>query len=379
MIAIHQQDLTPVQQLISLRRHFSASPMAVPGAVPGTGGGAAEKQTGAGSGTAGIAEGSTGAATGPAAGGAEASTGLGTPRQSAPAEAGIGLHDPTDASSAEQHEGTTSADDGAAAERTAGPGQPPVDANGADPPRDQVPQPPGGNERQAEADTAAAGGGDAAKPGGASGDGSSGGSPRESGDLRLLALGMLRAMFRKLARDVHVLLDVLQARAMNLSGPRPRTSQACFTGSLRPYRTCRCALGMLVFVLSPTSVRCMLVEFYSCFVLPAKSITAHFRYDLVLMQGQLSVRIMRRLVETDFDEEEFLVRLCSSMTCICMYIGIEETVVEMLDYLWTRIQLQPLLPTGVSKGRILHRQRPVCRPGLRHPIAHGVGEAAGRF
>lgn len=41
------------------------------------------------------------------------------------------------------------------------------------------------------------------------------------------------------------------------------------------------------------------------------------------MQGQLSVRIMRRLVETDFDEEEFLVRRCCSLTCIDMHIDIE--------------------------------------------------------
>lgn len=248
-----------MQQIISLRRHFSASPMAVPGAVPGTGGGAAEKQTGAGSGAAGMAEGSTGAATGPAAGGAEMSTGLGTPRQSAPAEAGIGLREPTDTSSAEQHEGTASADDGAAAERTAGPGQPPVDANGADPPPGQVPQPQGGSEQQAEADTAAAGsGGNAAKPSGASGDGSSSGSPEQPGDLRVPPLLVAARNAWQACKQLSALSVVLQVQVTSLSGPRPRMSQACFTGSLRPSRTYRCALGVLLLALSPTRIHCML-------------------------------------------------------------------------------------------------------------------------
>jgi len=126
--ALFQQDLSPAQQLISLRRHLSSRSSAVPGGVPGTGGGAAETQTGAGGPAAGSAESSTGAATGPAGGGAETSTGLGTPGQTAPAEAGTGLREPTDAPPVEQHEGASTADDVAAAERTAGPQQPPTGA-----------------------------------------------------------------------------------------------------------------------------------------------------------------------------------------------------------------------------------------------------------
>lgn len=161
LLALHQQHVSPVQQLISLRRHFSLSPAAVPGSIPGKAGGAAEKQTGAGSGAAaGVAEGSTGTATGPAARGAERSTGLGTPGQSEPAEAGTGLRDPTDAPVSEQHEGAASPDDAAAAaERTADPRQPQIGDSDGDVAPQAPPQPPGGVEQRAEAGTAIAGGG----------------------------------------------------------------------------------------------------------------------------------------------------------------------------------------------------------------------------
>ena len=177
----------------------------------------------------------------------------------------------------------------------------------------------------------------------------------------------------------------MQAQVTNLSGPRPRTSLACFTGFLRPYRTYRCALGVLVLVLSPTRTHRMLAGADN-FVQPANSTTAHLKHDLVLMQGQLSVRIMRRLVETDFDEEEFLVCLCMPLTYVHMRIGLDEPMSTRrhLSRCRTSPGFQLIIPhccchAGVSKGCILHCQRPVCWPGLRHPVAHGVGEASGCF
>lgn len=160
LLALHQTHVGPVQQLISLRRYLSTSPSAsaaMPGAVPGTAGGMAEKQTGAGTApTAGSGEESTGAASGPSTGGAEASTGLGMPGQTAPAEAGTGLRDPRDAPATEQHEGASTPDDAAAAERTAGPQQPPEGSAGS---VGRAPQPPDAGDQQAEAGAAAGGSG----------------------------------------------------------------------------------------------------------------------------------------------------------------------------------------------------------------------------
>lgn len=160
--ALLQQHMVPVQQLISLRRHLSIVPAAVPGGIPGTGGGSAERQTGAGGPTAGSAESSTGAAAGPAGGSAEASTGLGNPGQTAPAEAGTGLREPTDAPPVEQHKGASTAEDSAAAERTASPQEPEPSAGGGggaqQPQRPASPGSSGGKQIEPGAATAAAGG-----------------------------------------------------------------------------------------------------------------------------------------------------------------------------------------------------------------------------
>jgi len=117
-----------VQHLVNLTRQLSGSPpfqagaAAIPGAVPGTGGGSAEQSTGVAiPPAAGSAETDTGVSSSPGTSGAETSTGLGQPGQTSPAEVGTGLGDPAETPSAEVHLGGRSPGEGASAEQTADP------------------------------------------------------------------------------------------------------------------------------------------------------------------------------------------------------------------------------------------------------------------